>query len=177
MRSKSILQGVNVPIAPSANTETKLTNNITISNVAYPGGVEIKQEQNPYEKAASTREVEESDNHDKINDYLLHLYETILLSDNKTLISNIVFKDSIVLTQEDLSKVIELQTGKKCEIKYEDPEVSCCGMNSLFMKISSIRVLEESTNSYADYKIKHNYEYLDLMTTYHLNLKYVLIYG
>ena len=186
MRSKSILQGVNVPIAPTSTSETKLTNNITISNVAYPGGVEIKQEPNPYEKTATTREVNDSDNHDKINDYLLHLYETILLSDNKTLISNIVFKDSIVLTQEDLSKVIEIQTGKKCDIRYEDPDISCCGMNSVFMKISSIRIIDEGNSAEhpsgakaqsADYKIKYNHEYLDLITTYHLNLKYVLIYG
>lgn len=176
MRSNSILHGVNVPIAPSANTEAKLTNNITISAVAYPGSIEqTKPETNPYE---TTRDIKEESRKTKIDEFLLHLYETILLSDNKKLISNIIFKESIVLTQEDLCKVIELQTGKKCEIKYEDPEISCCGVNSVFMKISSIRILEsESSTSYADYKIKYNPEYLELMTTYHLNLKYVLING
>lgn len=186
MRSNSILHGVNVPIAPSANTEAKLTNNITISAVAYPGSIEqTKPETNPCEtqsglrtKSENTRDIKEESRKTKIDEFLLHLYETILLSDNKKLISNIIFKESIVLTQEDLCKVIELQTGKKCEIKYEDPEISCCGVNSVFMKISSIRILEgESSTSYADYKIKYNPEYLELMTTYHLNLKYVLING
>lgn len=194
MRSNSILHGVNVPIAPSANTEAKLTNNITISAVAYPGSIEqTKPETNPYENGVlsprhemsdpkgqdeTTRDIKEESRKTKIDEFLLHLYETILLSDNKKLISNIIFKESIVLTQEDLCKVIELQTGKKCEIKYEDPEISCCGVNSVFMKISSIRILEgEASTSYADYKIKYNPEYLELMTTYHLNLKYVLING
>ena len=171
MRSKSILQGVNVPIAPTSTSETKLTNNITISNVAYPN-VEV----NPYkdvEEPAKTREVSYSEKPNELDAYLLKLYQAILLSENKKLLSNVISKDSIILTQEDLEKVIELKTGKKCVISYEDPEVTCCNLNTIFMKISSIRIVEKEEQ--ADFKIKYNKDYLELITNYHINLKYVLI--
>ena len=175
MRSKSILQGVNVPIAPTSTSETKLTNNITISNVAYPN-VEV----NPYSECSSPkgepekdREVSYSEKPNELDAYLLRLYETILLSENKKLLSNVISKDSIILTQEDLEKVIELKTGKKCVISYEDPEVTCCNLNTIFMKISSIRIVEKEEQ--ADFKIKYNKDYLELITNYHINLKYVLI--
>ena len=177
MRSKSILQGVNVPIAPTSTSETKLTNNITISNVAYPN-VDV----NPYkdvEEPAKAREVPDSsyvsysEKPNELDAYLLKLYQAILLSENKKLLSNVISKDSIILTQEDLEKVIELKTGKKCVISYEDPEVTCCNLNTIFMKISSIRIVEKEEQ--ADFKIKYNKDYLELITNYHINLKYVLI--
>ena len=195
MRSKSILQGVNVPIAPTSTSETKLTNNITISNVAYPN-VEV----NPYkdiEEApgqgtealpAKAREVPDSsyvsysEKPNELDAYLLKLSQAILLSENKKLLSNVISKDSIILTQEDLEKVIELKTGKKCVISYEDPEVTCCNMNTIFMKITSIRITEkdgpngpEQSCDQADFKIKYNKDYLELITNYHINLKYVLV--
>ena len=177
MRSKSILSGVNVPITPTSNAETKLTNNITISNVAYPS---VTTDSNPYKDVVETaqqvtqRDVQYSDKTPELEAYLLKLYQSILLSDNKKLISNVVTKDSIILTQEDLEKIIEYKTGKKCVIKYEDPETECCGINTIFMKISSIRIVEKDDEQ-ADFKIKYNKDYLELMSTYHLNLKYVLI--
>ncbi len=173
MRSKSILSGVNVPITPTSNAETKLTNNITISNVAYPS---VTTDANPYKDVVETaqRDVQYSDKTPELEAYLLKLYQSILLSDNKKLISNVVTKDSIILTQEDLEKIIEYKTGKRCVISYEDPEVTCCSMNTIFMKISSIRIVEKDDEQ-ADFKIKYNKDYLELMSTYHLNLKYVLI--
>ena len=176
MRSKSILSGINVPITPTSNSETKLTNNITISNVAYPS---VATEPNPYkdlpnDQPVTQRDVSYSDKTHELEAYLLKLYQSILLSDNKKLISNAVTKDSIILTQEDLEKIIEYKTGKRCVISYEDPEVTCCSMNTIFMKISSIRIVEKDDEQ-ADFKIKYNKDYLELMSTYHLNLKYVLV--
>jgi hypothetical protein len=199
MRSKSILYGVNVPISPTSTADAKLTNNITISNVAYPGISEVKNDEeknNPYvhtstvnqevrnttEGAIKTREV----NIESLDSYLLKLYQTILLSDNKKLIANVVLKNSIVLTGEDLEKIIKLKTGKECIINYEDPDTGCCNFNSILLKIASIRIVEErgtssprgrfaSDETVSDFKIKYNRDYLELITNYQLNLKYILV--
>ena len=200
MRSKSILYGVNVPISPTSTSEATLTNNITIStNACYPGVDAPAKEtvknsdspsglrtesicvDNPYKDCAKpsgledniqTRDIGVLDGESELREYLLKLYQTILLSDNKKLLTNAIFKDSIVLTQEDLEKVIEAKIGKKCLIVYEDPEIHCCGNNSPIMKISSIRI---NGSEPSDFKIKYNKEYLELITKYHLNLKYVLV--
>ena len=201
MRSKSILYGVNVPISPTSTADAKLTNNITISNVAYPGINESKSD-NPYIHTSTvnqenlkgyelqrsevqnttseikTREIKQDNiserNPETLDSYLLKLYQTILLSDNKKLIANVVLKNSIVLTGEDLEKIIKLKTGKECIINYEDPDTGCFKINSVVMKVASIRIVEEN-ESVSDFKIKYNRDYLELVTNYQLNLKYVLV--
>ena len=192
MRSKSILYGVNVPISPTSTSETTLTNNITIStNSPYPSLETIDKETEKMtdcvedtNKECVSREIDNlevkqineqlkiSSPEDAFSDYILKLYQAILLSDNKKLLANAIFKDSIILTQEDLEHIIELKINQKCTILYEDPEIFCCGKNSPIMKISSIRV---NGSEPSDFKIVYNKEYLELITKYHLNLKYVLV--
>ena len=179
MRSKSILSGIaNVPIEPTSNVDNRLTNNITISNVAYPGiETPIKQtekkEENPYKEV---EEVKARDvGCDTLESYLLNLYQTILLKEDKKLIANVVSKNQIILTKEDLEEIIKRKTGKKCVVEYEDPETSCFGSCAVFLKIASIRTFEEGDTVGSDFQIKYNADYLELITKYHLCLKYVLI--
>ena len=192
MRSKSILYGVNVPISPTSTSETTLTNNITIStNSPYPSletidketekmtdcvedtkNENVSREIDNLEVKQINEQLKVSSQEDAFSDYILKLYQAILLSDNKKLLANAIFKDSIILTQEDLEHIIELKINQKCTILYEDPEIFCCGKNSPIMKISAIRV---NGSEPSDFKIVYNKEYLELITKYHLNLKYVLI--
>ena len=192
MRSKSILYGVNVPISPTSTSETTLTNNITIStNSPYPSLETIDKETEKMtdcvddsknenvsrdidnlEVKQINEQLKVSSQEDAFSDYILKLYQAILLSDNKKLLANAIFKDSIILTQEDLEHIIELKINQKCTILYEDPEIFCCGKNSPIMKISAIRV---NGSEPSDFKIVYNKEYLELITKYHLNLKYVLV--
>ena len=194
MRSKSIMHGVNVPISPTSTADAKLTNNITISNVAYPN-LESKSDTDPSDPLGSScrnpyihtvnqeihnKFAEGSDIKTRelipetLDSYLLKLYQTILLSDNKKLIANVVSKRYITLTTEDLEKIIELKVGKKCKIEYEDPEVACFKIETIFFKIASIRIIED-INTQSDFKIKYNRDYLELITNYKLNLKFVLV--
>lgn len=161
MRSKSILSGINVPISPTATADSKLTN---IINVAYNSEQNVE---NPFKE--KTRDIP-----NELESYLLKLYQSILLCENKKLLSNIITKESIILTQEDLETVIKLQTGKKVVINYVEPDLGCIKVNQLFLKVESIRI-EEDDGSISDYFIKYNKEYLDLLTKYKLNLKYLLI--
>ena len=178
MRSRSILQGVaNVPITPTANSDNRMTNNITIKNVAYPSPDVLKEEQksepiteNPYSEIKTREIISES-----MDAYLLNLYQTILLNDNKKLLINMISKNSIILTKEDLEEIIKRKTGKKCVIEFEEPELSCFG-TVLYLKIVSIRIYDDENDKIGnDFRIKRNADYIELITNYHLNLDVVMV--
>ena len=179
MRSRSILQGVaNVPITPTANSDNRMTNNITIKNVAYPSPETLKEEEqkedikteNPYSDLKTREIISES-----MDAYLLNLYQTILLNDNKKLLINMISKNSIILTKEDLEEIIKRKTGKKCVIEFEEPELSCFG-TVLYLKVVSIRIYDDENDKIGnDLQILRNNDYIELITRYKLNLNYVLV--
>ncbi|KAI5527927.1 hypothetical protein TVAGG3_0301560 [Trichomonas vaginalis G3] len=122
---------------------------------------------NPY----STIQTNPSDN---VDHYLLNLYQTILLKDDKKLLTNLISKNQIILTKEDLENVISRITGKQCVIDYLDPEIECCGQIPVFMKIGNIRIIETPGTTGVEFKYKYSNEYTKLSTEYKLCLKYVL---
>ena len=132
--------------------------------------------QNP-ENKISRREnfAKQIESKNSVDQYLLNLYSSILLSENKKLLANIISKKQIILTKEDMEEVIRCQIGKKCVIEFEDPDITCCGKcDPIFLKISSIRVLENE-NEKVDFKIVYNKDFMELLTKYHLCFKYVLV--
>ena len=191
MRSKSILSGINVPIEPTSNVDSHVTNSIHINidkaeqtqrsaevltpipedapandevKVAYPGVTrEVTVEDNPYANLDDQT----------VDEYLRSLYETILLSNDKTLIANLISKNNIILTKEDLEQVIKRKVGKDCTVDLDVTDVQCCGIKTPFIKISAIRVIDGEGKG-NDLKILYNTDYQELIVNYHLNLKYVL---
>ena len=203
MRSKSILAGaVNVPIEPTSNVDSRTTNNIIIKNYSsenlkdkepelksvnlntasntnansevkleYPPPLEPIISRDAQDNPYSTIQTNPSDN---VDHYLLNLYQTILLKDDKKLLTNLISKNQIILTKEDLENVISRITGKQCVIDYLDPEIECCGQMPVFMKIGSIRIIETPGTTGVEFKYKYSNEYTKLSTEYKLCLKYVL---
>ena len=179
MRSRSILQGVaNVPITPTANSDNRMTNNIMIKNVAYPSPDILKEEEqkedikteNPYSDIKTREIISES-----MDAYLLNLYQTILLNDNKKLVYNMVSKNSIILTKEDLEEIIKRKTGKRCVIEFEEPDLKCFG-TVLYLNVVSIRIYDDENDKIGnDFRIKRNADYLELITNYHLNLDIIMV--
>ena len=202
MRSKSILAGaVNVTIEPTSNVDSRTTNNIIIKNYSsenlkdkeelksvnlntasntnansevkleYPPPLEPIISRDANDNPYSTIQTNPSDN---VDHYLLNLYQTILLKDDKKLLTNLISKNQIILTKEDLENVISRITGKQCVIDYLDPEIECCGQMPIFMKIGSIRIIETPGTTGVEFKYKYSNEYTKLSTEYKLCLKYVL---
>ena len=203
MRSKSILAGaVNVPIEPTSNVDSRTTNNIIIKNYSsenlkdkepelksvnlntassanansevkleYPPPLEPIISRDAQDNPYSTIQTNPSDN---VDHYLLNLYQTILLKDDKKLLTNLISKNQIILTKEDLENVISRITGKQCVIDYLDPEIECCGQMPVFMKIGNIRIIETPGTTGVEFKYKYSNEYTKLSTEYKLCLKYVL---
>ncbi|KAI5543034.1 hypothetical protein TVAGG3_0078030 [Trichomonas vaginalis G3] len=203
MRSKSILAGaVNVPIEPTSNVDSRTTNNIIIKNYSSENlkdkepelksvnlntasntnaNSEVKLEYPPPLEPIISRDANDNpysniqtNPSDNVDHYLLNLYQTILLKDDKKLLVNLISKNQIILTKEDLENVISRITGKQCVIDYLDPEIECCGQMPVFMKIGSIRIIETPGTTGVEFKYKYSNEYTKLSTEYKLCLKYVL---
>ena len=190
MRSKSILSGINVPIEPTSNVDSHVTNSIHINidkadqsqrstEVLTPIPEDAPAEEVKVAYPSVTREVNGEDNpyanldDQTVDEYLRSLYETILLSNDKTLIANLISKNNIILTKEDLEQVIKRKVGKDCTVDLDVTDVQCCGIKTPFIKISAIRVIDGEGKG-NDLKILYNTDYQELIVNYHLNLKYVL---
>ena len=192
MRSRSILSGVNVPIEPTSNVDNRLTNNITITNKisnddapeikaeykaerALPSSLQGGETSNPYE-GIQTRSAVDSETSLTVEAYLLRLYQNILLNQNKKLLANILSRNEIILSATDLAELVKLKiktTGIECSIVYEDYEVSCLNRNSFIRKVESIRIMKPD-GTVVDFKIEFNKEYLELVNSYHVSMKYVM---
>ena len=191
MRSKSILSEINVPIEPTSNVDSHVTNSIMIKNISYPDLqdraktdiIEEKQENDNKEETKavypSTFNTRDLDNPyaqlNSVDEYLRELYQSILLTENKKLLANLITKKSIILTKEDLEEVIKRKISKTCTVDCEDSEPNCCGISSPFIKINGIRVLDDSGAAGTDFQIQYNKDYQELVTTYHICMRYVLV--
>ena len=191
MRSKSILSGINVPIEPTSNVDSHVTNSIMIKNISYPdlkdGSktdiIEENQEQDNkeetkvlYPSTFNTRDIDNPYSQlSTVDEYLRELYQSILLTENKKLLANLISKKSIILTKEDLEEIIKRKIGKTCTIDCEDTEPNCCGFSSPFIKINGIRVLDESGAAGTDFQIQYNKDYQELVTNYHICMRFVLV--
>ena len=135
MRSKSILSGINVPIEPTSNVDSHVTNSIMIKNISYPdlkegSKTDIIEENGPAGLRSTTSPNQEQDNKGEtkvlypstfntrdidnpysqlstVDEYLRELYQSILLTENKKLLANLISKKSIILTKEDLEEIIK----------------------------------------------------------------------
>ena len=197
MRSKSILAGaVNVPIEPTSNVDSRTTNNIIIKNYSSDkltnetelndikettANDSVRLEYDPPPVPFITREAvvnPYSDlkvNYKSVDEFLLSLYQSILLDQDKKLIFNLVSHDQILLPKEDLETLISLKTGHEVKIDLLDHETTCCIKYSPFLKISQIRVIEQRDTNGVDFKYKYSNDYMDIITKYKICLKYVLV--
>ena len=163
MRSKSILSGINVPIEPTSNVDSQEQDNKGETKVLYPSTFNTRDIDNPYSQLST------------VDEYLRELYQSILLTENKKLLTNLISKKSIILTKEDLEEIIKRKIGKTCTIDCEDSEPNCCGFSSPFIKINGIRVLDESGAAGTDFQIQYNKDYQELVTNYHICMRFVLV--
>jgi hypothetical protein len=175
MRNNRVLQAIaNVPIEPTSNATTQVTNNITIRpdhvQAEYPKAPKIELE-NPYQKIESrAAQVSNSSDFEKV---LLLIFKEILLTGDKALIANIFSHGQIFLTKKQLEELISVKIGKQACIITEDPDVKCCkGKVAPFGEISCIRIVEE--DCVRDFKVAFNADYVQLTEEFNISLKLVI---
>jgi hypothetical protein len=161
--ARRVLNGENVPIEPSANSASKVTNNITVTSgeiVKYP---QVSVFESPPEEPVH--------NFDKA---LSQVDKEILLRGDKVQLWNILSDNQIFLSKKQLEELITVKNGKSVNIFVSELEARCweCSSGHLLLEISSIRVLEK--DSALDFKVAFNSDYVSLLEEHQISLKYVI---
>lgn len=180
--NKNLGFSTNVSLDPSSNSQSsqQITNNIIVkTNSDEPAVVERSIELNePAETnivknniLTENNNVETNDNVEKI---LLEIYKSILLSQNKQLLSNILSKRHIMIYKDDLERVISAKINRKCSIVLKEIDgCGCAAKIDPFAIIDAIVVYENDKR--VDFKVAYNSDFVELSEKYGLSLKICLV--
>ena len=103
---------------------------------------------------------------------ILDTYAQILLDQNKTLLLNLISKQTIIVPKTNLELIIKSKTGYTCEITLEDDANCCIAKYNPIKKIETIKVINDELVT--DFKQVYNNDYNELINSYHLCLKYCM---
>ena len=104
---------------------------------------------------------------------ILDTYSKILLEQNKTLLLNLISKQTIIVPKSDLEQIIKAKTGLPCEVTLVDTDGGCCvAKYSPIKKIETIKIINDELVS--DFKQVYNNDYNDLINLYHLCLRFCI---
>lgn len=103
---------------------------------------------------------------------ILDTYAQILLDQNKTLLLNLISKQTIIVPKTNLELIIKSKTGYTCEITLEDDANCCIAKYNPIKKIETIKVINDELVT--DFKQVYNNDYNELINLYHLCLKYCM---
>jgi hypothetical protein len=112
-----------------------------------------------------------TENIETVEEKLLKIYSDILLSQNKTLLTNILSKSAIILTKSDLESIISTKIGRNCSIMIAEEKVGCLARANILHKVEQILIVLDDTN--VDFQYVYNSDYRLLQDHYHLSMKYV----
>ena len=165
---KPLSVGVNASLGvePQAHAQATVNNTVIVNPSGGEGEIVSRSaEIDSRPEAAKTRNT--------VDELLLEIYSAMLLYQNKPLLANVASKNSIIITKEDLEKVISAKSGKSCSVTVREEETGCLAKSCPIKPIESIRIFDD--NSENDFKVASNSDYIELMNVYHLSLKYVVV--
>ena len=179
IKKRNLTNGVNanVSLEPSsaAQSNSNINNNIYITKHMDSESPEKDDD------VIITREVqlEEVQNNDTVGyDVKLLILETfakILLDQDKALISNLIFKNCIIIPVSSLTQIIKTML-KDCEVEiYLNEDIKCCATKANpIRKVDAIKVIKNNGEVLTDFKQVYNKEYNDLVNVYHICLKHAV---
>ena len=179
IKKRNLTNGVNanVSLEPSsaAQSNSNINNNIYITKHMDSESPEKDDD------VIITREVqlEEVQNNDTV-DYdvkllILETFAKILLDQDKALISNLIFKNCIIIPVSSLTQIIKTMI-KDCEVEiYLNEDIKCCATKANpIRKVDAIKVIKNNGEVLTDFKQVYNKEYNDLVNVYHICLKHAV---
>ena len=105
---------------------------------------------------------------------ILETYAKILLDQNKSLLLNLISKQTIIVPRSDLEQIIKAKTGFPCEVSLEEDEGCCIAKYSPIKKVETIKIINDELVS--DFKQVYNNDYNVLINLYHLCLRFCIDY-
>ena len=180
IKKRNLTNGVNanVSLEPSsaAQSNSNINNNIYITKHMDSESPEKDDD------VIITREVqlEEVQNKNDTADYdvkllILETFAKILLDQDKALISNLIFKNCIIIPVSSLTQIIKTML-KDCEVEiYLNEDIKCCATKANpIRKVDAIKVIKNNGEVLTDFKQVYNKEYNDLVNVYHICLKHAV---
>ena len=169
--AKNVGVNANVSLEPSAASQStsNINNNIIIN----------KRDDNT-EEIVITRNIELDEKplaaKDKdVRTVILEAYAQILLDQDKALLSNLIFKNNIIVPVSALQNIIKAAIKTEQVDVYLDEDIKCCSSKvNLIRKIEAIKVINDNGEIITDFKQVYNKEYNELVNVYHLCLKYAV---
>ena len=176
IKKRSLTNGVNANVSLEPSAASQSSSNI--NNNIY-----INKREDGKEDVIITRDIELPDINENLEErsikdvklIILETYAKILLNQDKALLSNLIFKNSIIVPITSLQEIIKnIVNCSDVEI-FIDEDIKCCASKANpIRKISAIKIHTDNGEIVTDFKQVYNKEYNELVNNYHLCLKYVV---
>ena len=156
-------------------TEDNIDNNTIRERTVYPTTEPYTSPFYPSILTVQERSADVTTTTTSVQSILLEIYESILLTQNKQLLANILSKNSIIISKSDLERVIQAKLDLICNITTETSTglCGCCAKVTGINKVDQI-IITTNDGSSLDFKTAYNSVYNELKNTYKLSLKYVI---
>ena len=174
IHKRSSQAGIQAHVALEPSAASQSTSNIN-------NNIIINKRDDGKEDIVITREakdietpIEENDKID-VKTAILEAYAQILLNQDKALLSNLIFKNSIIVPTDSLANIIKTAIKAENVEIYYDEDIKCCATKANpIRKIEAIKIIKENGEITTDFKQVYNKEFNELTNNYHLCLKYCI---
>ena len=173
IRKRSLTNGVNANVSLEPSAASQSTSNIN-------NNIIINKREDGKEDIVITRDIgldeQPSETKDKdVRIVILEAYAQILLNQDKALLSNLIFKNNIIVPVSALENIIKAAIKADQVEIYLDEDVKCCATKANpIRKIEAIKIITDNGEMVTDMKQVYNKEYNELVNIYHLCLKYAV---
>ena len=173
IKKRSLTNGVNANVSLEPSAASQSTSNIS-------NNIFINKREDGKEDVVITRDIELNDiavNQEEkdVKSVILETYAQILLNQDKALLSNLIFKNCIIVPIDSLREIIKsIIPGVEVEI-FLDEDIKCCASKvNPIRKVTAIKIINNEGEVVTDFKQVYNKEYNELVNTYHLCLKFAV---
>ena len=173
IKKRNLNAGVNANVSLEPSAASQSTSNIN-------NNIIINKREDGKEDIVITRDIEPIDKplEDKDKDVrtvILEAYAQILLDQDKALLSNLIFKNNIIVPVSSLENIIKAAIKTEQVEIYLNEDVKCCATKANpIRKIEAIKIINDNGEIVTDFKQVYNKEYNELVNLYHLCLKYAV---
>ena len=173
IKKRNLNTGINANVSLEPSAASQSTSNIN-------NNIIINKRDDGKEDIVITRDIELDDKpleaEDKdVRTIILEAYAQILLDQDKALLSNLIFKNNIIVPVSSLVNIIKAATKTDQVEIYLDEDVKCCATKvNPIRKIEAIKIINDNGEMVTDFKQVYNKEFNELVNVYHLCLKYAV---
>ena len=173
IKKRNLNTGINANVSLEPSAASQSTSNIN-------NNIIINKRDDGKEDIVITRDIEIDDKpleaKDKdVRTIILEAYAQILLDQDKALLSNLIFKNNIIVPVSSLVNIIKAATKTYQVEIYLDEDVKCCATKvNPIRKIEAIKIINDNGEMVTDFKQVYNKEFNELVNVYHLCLKYAV---